>query len=253
MPPVYPAGSYPAAVVADGAVAYWRLDETSGLTAVDVVGALNGTISGNVTLNQAGALTDPSPAMQFGGGTGQIAIPASAILDLQYMSFEAWVYITSNPGSQAIYEKTNDGAINSGVSVQLLTGTGWRARVLRAGDFFPVMVDAGAAPLNAWTHLAVTCDTTLRMYLNGVPVGTPAAVAGGLRRGVATAVLASLTGTWRFIGRLDEVAVYPTALSPAQIAAHYAAKDWTAAPPRFALQYRWCRYVQRPYRYGRRR
>ena len=61
MPPPYPPGSYAALVVADGASHYWRLDETSGTTAVDVIGGANGTISGGVTLNQPGAVTDPPP------------------------------------------------------------------------------------------------------------------------------------------------------------------------------------------------
>src|SRR5580765_159064 len=61
MPPTYPPGSYAALVVADGASHYWRLDETSGTTAVDVIGGANGTISGGVTLNQPGAVTDPPP------------------------------------------------------------------------------------------------------------------------------------------------------------------------------------------------
>jgi hypothetical protein len=34
-----------------------------------------------------------------------------------------------------------------------------------------------------------------------------------------------------FDGSLDEVAIYPTALTPAQIAAHYAAQMWNPIPP----------------------
>jgi hypothetical protein len=59
-------------VIADGAVAYWRLGETSGTTAVDSVGGKNGTISGGVTLNQPGALADGNKAMLFDGATGKI-------------------------------------------------------------------------------------------------------------------------------------------------------------------------------------
>src|SRR4030095_2674763 len=54
----YPVGSYPERVALDGAVAYWRLGETSGTTANDSIGTAHGTISGGVTLNQAGALAD---------------------------------------------------------------------------------------------------------------------------------------------------------------------------------------------------
>ncbi len=73
-------------------------------------------------------------------------------------------------------------------------------------------------PLNAWTHLAATHDgTTLRLYVNGVQVGS---------RPVAGALLTS-TGALRiggnsiwgefFQGRIDEVRIYNRALSAAEL------------------------------------
>jgi hypothetical protein len=224
----FPAGSYPAQVVADGAVAYWRFGETSGTTANDSIGTNHGTISGGVTLGQAGALADGDKAMAF-NGTGEILVANPAALDLAQMSVEAWAYITSNPGQLGIYEKTNNGAVNSGISLQLILPTGWRVRV--CDNFFnPFTVDAGSAPLNVWTYLVATCTgTTLRLYMNAVEVGVPATLP-QLRRGIANAYLGTLAGTWNFIGVLDDVAVYPTALTAPQIAAHYAARIYGALP-----------------------
>jgi hypothetical protein len=44
--------SYPAAVLADSPISYWRLDETSGVVAHDAQSRNNGTISGGVILGQ---------------------------------------------------------------------------------------------------------------------------------------------------------------------------------------------------------
>ena len=75
-------------------------------------------------------------------------------------------------------------------------------------------------PLNTWTHLAATYDgTTLRLYVNGVQVGS---------RAVASPLLTS-TGVLRiggnsvwgefFAGRIDEVRLYNRALAAAEIQA----------------------------------
>jgi hypothetical protein len=81
-------------VIADGAVAYWRLGETSGTTAVDSVGGKNGTISGGVTLNQPGALLDGNRAMRFNGATGKIATIANLPLVPFRCTVELWFKTT---------------------------------------------------------------------------------------------------------------------------------------------------------------
>ncbi|HEX6388808.1 MAG TPA: LamG domain-containing protein, partial [Solirubrobacteraceae bacterium] len=78
-----------------------------------------------------------------------------------------------------------------------------------------------AAPaLNTWTHFATTYDgTTIRLFVNGVQVGTRAQTGSLLQstqplRFGGTAVWAE----W-FQGRLDEIRVYNRALTAAQIQA----------------------------------
>ena len=76
--------SYTAAVSADGAIAYWRLGETSGTTAADASANLgrDGTYTGGVTLNVNGALMMPgTPAV---AGT-QIAPSLLGTMNLKYV------------------------------------------------------------------------------------------------------------------------------------------------------------------------
>jgi len=77
-----------------------------------------------------------------------------------------------------------------------------------------------ALPLNIWTHLAFSYDgATLRLYINGVQVGTQA----------LTGPIAASTGSLRiggnavwgeyFKGLIDEVRIYNRALSAGEILA----------------------------------
>jgi hypothetical protein len=83
------ARTYAAQVVADGAVHYWRLGETSGATVADAVGALDCSIVGPVVLGVPGALADGDPAMDFPGGTARVTMPVMTLPGV--CSVEAWV------------------------------------------------------------------------------------------------------------------------------------------------------------------
>ena len=78
----YTSGShFPTAILDSGPVAYWRLGEASGGTAVDSVlpneGVYNGTYSG-VTLGQPGPLPGSSAtSAQFNGTSSYVQLPAS--------------------------------------------------------------------------------------------------------------------------------------------------------------------------------
>src|SRR5262245_28838411 len=108
--------AYSDKVIADGAVAYWRLNETSGTTAVDVIGGNNGTISGGVTLNQGGATVDGDKAMAFDGATGKVVA-----LDGAYKQFgtgpctiECWCKESGTPAFVYPLDAKQDG--NSAVA-----------------------------------------------------------------------------------------------------------------------------------------
>src|SRR5262245_20628445 len=160
MPPVYPLWSYPAKVVADGAVAYWRLNETSGTTAVDVIGAKNGTIAAGVTLGQTGALADGDKAMRFNGTTGKITapvVPFTATLTL-----EAWIWTSTGLQMPAM---SNRVAGNDFVYF----GVGGDARVFMY--VFPAGAVTGGARLDdsPWHPLVATsAGGTKTRYVEGV-------------------------------------------------------------------------------------
>jgi hypothetical protein len=88
-----PRANYQDTVLADGVTYYWQMDETSGVTAVDMKAGLNGTISGGVTLGTPHIFpgTHDTPVMTFNGVDGQIVTSAPITLPSGAVTFEAWI------------------------------------------------------------------------------------------------------------------------------------------------------------------
>lgn len=224
----FPAGSYPARVVADGAVAYWRLGETSGTTAVDAIGGANGTISGGVTLAQPGALADGDKAMAFNGTTGRIAAPA-LLLPLS-CTLECWVN-TNVPGGMSVEHPVLSHRGPTGSDDFVVTvATYWDPGRIRIYSNVGSVNGVGGVVDGAWHHIVIVftaSDTTI--YVDGA-VDTVG--------GVAHVAISELIDIgWHspvgksFTGSLDDVAIYPTALTAPQIAAHYALRTFSPARP----------------------
>ena len=77
-----------------------------------------------------------------------------------------------------------------------------------------------------WVHLVGTYDgATWRLYRNGAQIGITAGPAGALAVNNADWAIGSTGNGWanNFAGAVDEVAIYNTALTPAQVATHYSA------------------------------
>ena len=221
---------YAARVVGDGASAYWRLGETAGTTAVDSINGVNGTISGGVTLAQPGALLDGDKAMGF-TGTGQIAIPVGAYSawGTGPVSMECWFKTGTVTTGYLMDTKV---ASSSAPGMQLFVDTTptLRARIGN-GTTTALATVALAYADNVWHHVVGvvvrgTTDTLL-VYLDGALAVTTVLPATGWN---LTATNVGTIGAYsgdvgttptHFIGSLDEVAIYPRVLSPAEIAAHY--------------------------------
>lgn len=219
--------AYQDLVIADGAAAYWRLNETSGTTAVDAIAGNNGTISGGVTLNQSSATSALGSSMAFNDGTlDKITTAWSLTLPTAY-SMEAWIKCPTS-AQRPIVNNYSAGPGNTYFGVDA------------AGKLFAYLGSAtppnvSSTPVvadNKWHHvvLVVTATQTF-MYCDGVLTDTfaqtkPAQVAGTVSIGFAIIT----SEYWR--GSLDEVAIYPTALTPQQILRHYVA----AQPQTYANQ-----------------
>src|SRR6266542_849575 len=89
--------AYSTEVLADNPLAYWRLRETTGTTALDEAGNSSGPfngIYGGVSLNQPGPLYGGSGTAGFDGTTAEVTTSNPAALNLaRDITLEAWVYL----------------------------------------------------------------------------------------------------------------------------------------------------------------
>ena len=212
--PVAVDATYRALVMSSSPRAYWRLGEASGTTAVDETGASNGTYAGGYVLGATGALAnDSNTAVDLNGTSGRMNAPSVPALDLtSQVSIEAWINPDSLTGTRWI--------VNKGTYYYLYISNGITYFGIHQGGY--VFVTTTAVTTGAWQHLVGTYDgSTLVLYRNGVVVAQ--APASGAISSTSTAVFVgavSAAGSF-FDGRIDEVAIYGTGLTPAQVVAHY--------------------------------
>ena len=204
-------------MLADGPSAYWRLGETAGWLAADSSGNGHVGLFTNVTLGVAGALgNDANTAARFNGTDGQVTFLSDAALRLNgSWTIEFWArqisFVHTKPGilGRGLGDTKDTYSIYAEANGQL-----WLRRNNK-------LVGSGAGALgSAYRYFAVTYDGTfVRWYMNGV-LKTTSAIAYPAASGPQLFQI----GKAQEAGHddVDEVALYPTALSAARIAAHYA-------------------------------
>jgi RHS repeat-associated protein len=207
---------YSTAVLAQsGLVGYWRLDDGAGTSACDAKGTNVGTYQGGFTLNQAGALAgDLDASVAFNGTTGDVSIPsATAVNTADTFSIEAW---------------TKRGALGTNQVIASKQGTAWTLLfnttnnlVLQQNGVNIVASTTTVADTTTWHHVVATkSGSTTKLYIDGVDrTGT---VTNKTLANSTSPLLLGKTGTTNFFnGRIDEVALYNTALAAADVTNHF--------------------------------
>src|SRR5262245_6189456 len=220
----YGAGTYPERVAADGASAYWRLGETAGTTAVDSIAGNNGTISGGVTLNQAGALTDGNGAMAFDGVSGRIAGTTALSLPNDW-TLELWFRSTGAAGRQ--YPLFENDWQNQG----MFTGIDSDSKIRFFATVGGPVSTARVVNDGVWHYLIVRyqrASPSLQILIDGVLDGQGTPTLSATFGTNPKIEIGFVSGVDAYFGVIDDVAIYPTALTPTQIAAHYAAATASA-------------------------
>ena len=251
--------SYPAAVIASGPVAYWRLGENSGalsdlaeVAAAPELGAQEGAFSNMAAANLAQPGPRPTdsiaaqPLLGFeaanaapnfqgnnDGGNDAALFPDNGAMNFgpgKKFTFEAWVKAPAT------------GHDNGGAVITKGTGGGGEqfACDIVGGNYRFFSWDGGAPntavaaqstvpPNNTWQHLTGVFDQSqnlMRLYVNGAQVAsavprptllsTTHEVSIGARKNSGSSAY-----DLNMLGVVDEVALYPRALTPAEITAHY--------------------------------
>ena len=237
--------SYPAAVLADSPSLFWRVGERSGPVAADTSASLaGGTYSGGVSYGVVGQGTDSDRAISTDGISGLLSSSAAAPSPAAF-SVEAWIKTTTTTGGKILGFGNRQGGLDFAGNPALsnsydkhlyMTNDGRLAFGVYTGNT-EVLASSQSYNDGQWHHVVGTQGASgMAFYVDGVRLG---------RNSVANNQ--SYQGYWRvggdnlngwpgqpsssfFAGTIDDVAVYPTALSKDAVLAHFAASG-RAAPP----------------------
>lgn len=220
--------SYRQVVLVDNPTAYWRLGEISGTTAADSAGGYSGTLHGGVTLGQGGAAwSDADLAYKLDGTSGYVSVAYAGAINPAIFTVEAWVMVSGGQGTRrAIVSTVFPGTNNyTGFELGANASNQWMAQV-GVGTASWGVVNGSALVLNQWTYVVATyASGALSLYVNGSLQGTlpiAYAVNTGHELDLGADYYSGTLGG-HFAGRLDEVAMTPTALSLSRIQAHFIA------------------------------
>ena len=224
------ASPYAKGVIADGAANYWRLGEASGTTAYDWAGVSDGVVGTGVTRGTPGAINgDADNASTFNGTSTGLVYSPTQIPGPQQFSIEAWINTTTTSGGKIVgfgsaqtgdsgsYDRhvymDNAGHVIFGVypnAVKTLTSSG----TYNDGQWHHIVASLGSAGMS--------------LYVDGRRVGFDASVTSAQAYSGYWRIGGDNINSWTnqpsseyFNGSIDDVAIYPTALTTAQVINHY--------------------------------
>lgn len=225
---VLASSDYATEILGDSPDYYYRFGEASGTTATDETGTTDGTYGGSFppTLGSSGLLTGDSDTAALFGGNGQMVSNVSTYDGSSAISIECWFHSSSyNTSSTNDYIlSVPEGSVSNGIDFQINNNTLF-VNLVHSGGFSFGDISASLTD-NVTYHCVVTYDgTNLRGYLNGSEMsGSPDANSGTLNAAQASIVAGTISGgasAFGFVGTVDEVAVYSSVLSAAQVLSHY--------------------------------
>ena len=215
-----------------GPIAHWKLDDGTGLTAVDSEGGHDGALL-NGPAWVAGQIGD---ALQFDGSNDYVDLTSDEELDDVFdggATVMAWIEPSSwgGNGYARIFDKSSSpSATNDGWAIRVNKDNGG----LNFGQGFTSgrgwwKFAESSINFDTWQHIAVTYDASSTandpvVYLDGSPISvtrvdTPS---GSIRSDAAINLRLGnhATGTsWSFDGGIDDARIYDRLLSDAEIAA----------------------------------
>ncbi len=207
--------------------AWWPLDETTGATAVDVLGASNGSYIGGATH----VTGEVAGGVHTAGGSQYVTAPSNSALNVGTGSFslDAWVKTTTT-GTQTIVDKRT-GPPYLGYS--LFMSSGYLGCQLADGVGIIQFSNYGSntSPINdgAWHFVAMVVDRAAgtaggKLYVDGVAIQTfnPTLRASSLTNSGAFLIGKAFNGGSWLDGDIDEVELVGGPLSPVEIQSLYA-------------------------------
>jgi RHS repeat-associated protein len=181
----------------------------------------HGTTVGPVALGVPGApITDGDTTAMGFNNQGYAAIADSPRWHSPAISVEAWVYKTAD----VAWQRVVGGGTFPNTNFQLIAdNTGKLMFLVFTSTTSNVnVISPSSIPLNTWQHVVGSFDgTTIALYLNGVMVAQQAAAVTMQTGSGGVGIGADPNGGNPWNGRLDEVAIYNSAIPSSRVQAHF--------------------------------
>ena len=239
---VYLPPSWPATVLSNGPVAYWRMNETNGTTAYDSSSnGLNSTYV-NCVLGTAGPQPTAYPgfdpnnlAVQLDGASSHLNCPAGASLNgTTDFSVMAWVKTTS--GGAIIQQRDSSGSGYAGEYQLSINGT---VNFYVYNSTYQFNLTSSQSVTNGQWHqiVGVRSGTSGYIYIDGVLSASGSGTVQALSSSIGTYIgYNQRDGNQYFNGTIDEVAIFNKALSFGTISNLYRLAT-NAVPVTYSLNY----------------
>jgi len=241
-----PSQSYSQTVLNDNPSFFWRLGDTSGSTATDSSpNNFTGIYESGTSQGAAGPISgDPTAATSFDGTSNGLVTAANSVNNPKVFSIELWFKTTTNQGGRLIGFGNSQTGTSSNYDRQVY--------MMNDGQLTFGVYNNGIKSIESpdvyndgqWHHAVATEGPSgMTFYVDGQLIGTNANTTPQNYTGYWRVGGDNLNGGWNldpwgsnslgttqpidyyFHGTIGDVAVYPTALSAAQVSAHYAANQ----------------------------
>ena len=225
--PSQPTDSYGQTVFADNPTLYWRLDDTAGPTIKDSgQNRQPGVASGGVTYGAPTTVTGASgTALTFDGNDGSLG-SSKAFANPTVYSEEVWFNTTTNRGGKLIGFGSNQSGRSDHYDRHVYMEDGGQLTFGTYTGQLNTITSQQSYNDGTWHHMVATQGADgMKLYVDGVAVGSnPQTGAEGYTGYWRVGGDSDWGGTSAFLaGSIDEAAVYPVALTAAQVQAHYVA------------------------------
>lgn len=225
---------------------WWKFDDCSGSTAYDAGGnAANATLSigGSGTYTSAGNCNSGSTSESWAvGRTGQfnsaialdgtddkvITTNTASVRNLNQVTVSAWLYPTAYNanGSSILFEPTNSS--NSTARLELVLNSDgtvtFRGRAPDGDSLTTWVTTTRTVPLNQWSNVVGIFNSvsdTHYVYINKFPTSASVSEASFTDSDPAAppyiGAISSGSNTYNFTGLIDDIRIYPYALTELQV------------------------------------
>ncbi|MDA8084561.1 MAG: CxxxxCH/CxxCH domain-containing protein [Nitrospiraceae bacterium] len=209
-------------------ISQWHLDEGTGTTTADSSGGNNGGITGTgywsagYTGNGLSCSGDDKLSWTYAEGRPSNNFTLEAMVHVtavHEIDTESAAIIGGISGQKYLFGANYYNSPDAGMGVSV--GTNGISVYEHSGSYMPALAvyDATLTPLSGWNHIVVTyTDKQPRIYLNGTLVRT-GLVSSRTNVYISTSLCVDDSSYGAFSGSADEVRIYGSALSGAEVLA----------------------------------